>query len=158
MTVLYLAETPEHAIAEKLQVYRGQTVGDAELHEFGHRLTLARITPEGGVDLDVPDLCRPETLAERGIQPDELAAASRSTTRAIAERLWRGGASGLRWWSALRGEWHTVVLFDPPPLEPRGPASVVPPDFRLLYDRLTPLTPATPEALRAAREIGIILS
>jgi hypothetical protein len=32
-------------------------------------------------------------------------------TQAIAAQLARAGYAGLRWWSALSGDWHTLVVF-----------------------------------------------
>ena len=40
-----------------------------------------------------------------------LAASDRRVTQGIAGRIHAAGHSGFRWWSALSGEWHTVVLF-----------------------------------------------
>jgi hypothetical protein len=109
--VLYLAEGAEHAVAEKLQDLRNQSLEDSDLIEYGHRLALAQATLEDEAFEGIADLCDPQVLARLGIAPDEIAAASRGTTRAIAERLHAEGFTGLRWWSAFMGEWHTLVLF-----------------------------------------------
>lgn len=46
------------------------------------------------------------------MRPDDLAHHDRRRTQSIARRLHdRSDASGLRWWSALTGAWHTVVIF-----------------------------------------------
>jgi hypothetical protein len=55
-------------------------------------------------------------LSLLGLRPDELAHHDRTVTQSIARRLHDataspGGYSGLRWWSALTGAWHTTVLF-----------------------------------------------
>jgi hypothetical protein len=109
--VLYLAERAEHAVAEKLQDLRNQSLEDSDLVEHGHRLALARATLADEVFAGTADLCDPQVLARLGIAPDEIAAASRRTTQAISERLHTEGFSGLRWWSAFMGEWHTLVFF-----------------------------------------------
>lgn len=40
-----------------------------------------------------------------------MAARDREATQAIAAMVAETGASGLRWWSAFFGEWHTLALF-----------------------------------------------
>jgi hypothetical protein len=106
----YFAESPEHALAEKLQDLRGRMLHDDFLFERGRRLALSSTQPNGVLRL--VDLCDPVELARRGIAPDRLAFRDRSVTQAIARELHREPElAGFRWWSALFGEWHTVVLF-----------------------------------------------
>lgn len=57
------------------------------------------------------DLCDPEALRSLGIPPDRVAARDREATQAIAGLVAETGASGLRWWSAFFGEWHTLAVF-----------------------------------------------
>lgn len=109
--VLYMAEDPEHAVAEKIQRYRGQSLESFDLTEYGHPLALVSLQPPGHVMDRLLDLCDPAKLVEHSIKPDEIAAASTVTTRAIADGIHARGYAGLRWWSAFRGEWHTVTLF-----------------------------------------------
>jgi hypothetical protein len=109
--VLYLAERPEHAVAEKLQDLRNQSLEDSDLIEHGHRLALFEATLGEEAFAGVADLCDPDTLAGLRIAPDDVAAATRRTTQAISVGLHADGYTGLRWWSAFRGEWHTLVLF-----------------------------------------------
>jgi hypothetical protein len=109
--VLYLAETADHAVAEKLQRYRGQEIGAAELEEFGRRLALVSVELPAGLDTRVANLCDPDLLARHGIAPDEIAARRAPTSQRIAMRLDEAGYAGLRWWSSFWGEWHGVVLF-----------------------------------------------
>jgi hypothetical protein len=109
--VLYLAETPVHAVAEMIQHYRGQQVDDRDFIVSGHRLALVRAELAEGLAERLADLCDPATLLELELRPDETAAANRRTTQAISERIYTARFAGLRWWSALRGEWHTLVLF-----------------------------------------------
>lgn len=106
----YFAESPEHALGEKLQDLRGRTLHDDFLFERGHRLALSSARPDDALQL--ADLCDPVELARRGVAPDRLAFRDRSVTQAIARELHRDPAlAGFRWWSSLFGEWHTVVLF-----------------------------------------------
>ncbi|MGH7506819.1 MAG: RES family NAD+ phosphorylase [Longimicrobiales bacterium] len=110
-TALYLAETPEHAVGELLQDLRNQTLDDDDLVVAGYRLTLALLHLRASIAADIPDLCDAATLVDRAIPPDELAYRDRGVTQAIAARLRGSGAAGFRWWSAIAGEWHSVVLF-----------------------------------------------
>ncbi|MBA3498086.1 MAG: RES family NAD+ phosphorylase [Gemmatimonadales bacterium] len=114
--VRYLAEVPEHAIGEVLGPFRGTRFRPAYLRQGGHPLALveARLAPS--LVARVPDCTDPAVLAELGLRPDALAHHDRTLTQAIARRLHQLGAAtgspaGLRWWSALTGAWHTVVLF-----------------------------------------------
>lgn len=109
--VLYVAETPAHAAAEMIQHYRGHRLEDSELRAGGYRLALARVTISASLGSRLVDLCDPAVLVALGLPPDETASANRRTTQAIAARIHAAGHAGLRWWSALTGDWHTVVLF-----------------------------------------------
>lgn len=109
--VLYLAETPEHAVAERIQHYRGQSLGKAELRVAGHELALVAVELPPQIRDSLADLCDPNTLIRHGIRPDETASRERRITQRIAAELHSAGHPGLRWWSALSGDWHTVVLF-----------------------------------------------
>lgn len=106
--VLYLAETAVHAVAEKLQRFRGQKIDRNDLKEAGRPLALVECT----VALEhIADLCSPATLVQHGIAPDAVASRHVATTQAIAKLVYDEGYKGLRWWSALSGDWHTIVLF-----------------------------------------------
>jgi hypothetical protein len=109
--ILYLAETPEHAIAEKLQELRNQAVEDEDLFEGGKRYALAAVELPESVFAEMVDLCDPPTIQERNAPPDEVAALNRKTTQAIARRLYEAGCAGFRWWSTFFGEWHNLVVF-----------------------------------------------
>ena len=109
--VLYLAETPEHAVAEMIQHYRGQVLDEADLRIAGHPLALVALRPSMRIRKAVIDLCDPGVLARLGIRPDETASRDRRRTQGIAARIHAAGHAGLRWWSALSGDWHTVILF-----------------------------------------------
>lgn len=142
--VVYLAETPVHAVAEMIQHYRGQPLDDRDLIVYAHRLALVRAELSEGLAERLADLCDPATLLEQGIRPDETAAVSRRTTQSIAERIHAARFAGLRWWSALRGEWHTSVLF---PDRVRG--------RELRYDVPQPLDESHAAVRAAMRELGI---
>lgn len=144
--VLYLAETPEHAVAELIQRFRNQPVplDMADLIVAGRRLALVDVTIPG--TLRVADLCDPGVLARHGIAPDATAARTRATSQRIAADLHGQGYAGLRWWSAFFGEWHTVVVF-------RDRLAEIP--FR--YGSPSPLDLAHPALVEAARSLDVAL-
>lgn len=114
--VRYLAESPEHAVGEILSPFRGTTFHAAYLRQGGHRLALVEVTLAPALVRRIPDCTDPAVLAGLGIRPDELAHHDHTRTQAIARRLHEEGAAtgsptGLRWWSALTGAWHTTVVF-----------------------------------------------
>ena len=142
--VLYLAESPEHAVAQRIQHFRGQSLDEADLRAAGHALALVRVEPPPDVVNDLADLCDPHVLSRLGIRPDETASASRATTQRLAASIHGAGYAGLRWWSALRGDWHTLVLFRDRIRD------------RLAFDPPEPLTLSHDAVRTAMRELGIV--
>lgn len=144
--VIYCAESPAHAVGEMIQHYRGQVLEQADLRIAGHVLALVEVTLGAQVRDRILDLCDPETLVRLGLRPDETASNDRKVTQGIASRLYGAGYAGLRWWSALTGDWHTVVLFrdrlDPAPA----------------YGAPNPLAMDDPAVVEAARTLGIRLA
>ena len=69
------------------------------------------MTIDGPTRKSIADLCDPRALRSLGVAPDRVAARDREATQAIAAMVAETGASGLRWWSAFFGEWHTLALF-----------------------------------------------
>lgn len=121
--VLYLAESPEHAVGEKLQRFRGRRLTPAHLREYGLTLAIVAVTPAPRVIEAIADLTDPEVLHRLDLRPDVIASRDRRRTQAVARRLHQEGYSGLHWWSALTGDWHTTVLFlDPDRVPPRDVA------------------------------------
>jgi hypothetical protein len=142
--ILYLAETAEHAVGEKVQDLRNQNLDfPGDIEEHGHPLALARVHLDPTLHARIVDLCDPDTLARLSIRPDDIAAADRTITQGISRRLYVEGVPGFRWWSVFFGEWHTVVLFRDR-LDP--PADFATPDF---------LHPDHPALTGAARRLGI---
>jgi hypothetical protein len=114
--VRYLAESPEHALAETLSPFRGTSFHPAYLRQCGHDLALVTVTLVASLARRILDCTDPTVLTAVAIRPDELAHHDRTVTQAIARRLHHRGAAtrdpaGLRWWSALTGAWHTTVVF-----------------------------------------------
>jgi hypothetical protein len=131
--VLYVAESPEHAVAESLQPWRNRPLRDAHLVRAGRALALVRVElPADGITT-LLDLCDPRALVAIRTGPDAVASRRRHRTQPIALTAWDAGHAGLRWWSVFGGDWHGVVLFadrllpslsfrDPEPLTPDHPA------------------------------------
>lgn len=110
--VLYLAESADHAIGEKIARFRGRRITERHLREHGRPLALVAVRIAPALLAAVTDLCDPDTLARLRIRPDILASRDRAATQGVAVRLFGElGISGLRWWSAFFGDWHTVALF-----------------------------------------------
>ena len=109
--VLYVAESPEHAVAEAVQPWRNRPLRGAHLLRAGRPLALVSVELAAGKAVRLADLRDPGTLARLGVTADRVAARDRRVTRAIAARAWDRGHVGLRWWSAFHGEWCGVVLF-----------------------------------------------
>ncbi len=109
--VLYLAETPEHAVAEKIQRFRGLALESFDLTESGRPLALVECDVTAAVVARIADLCDWNTLARHALGPDVVASRQRAKTQAVASLLYSAGFAGLRWWSARSGDWHTVVVF-----------------------------------------------
>ena len=109
--VLYVAESPEHAIAEALQPWRNRPLRESHLRMAGHPLALVGVQLKGDDAAELVDLCDPVTLRRRNLKPDQIASSHRRTTQPIAASVWDSGDVGLRWWSSFWGDWYGVVLF-----------------------------------------------
>ena len=144
--VLYLGELPEHPVGEMLQGFRGRPFRDGMLRRFGHPLALVRIAVPDALAAGIVDLDDPARLLELSLRPSDVASDDRSRTREIAARLAEGGATGLRWWSRLSGDWHGVVLF----LQ-RAPLA------RLGFGPPEVLTRGHPAVAAACRHLAIVL-
>jgi hypothetical protein len=145
--VLYLGETPEHPVSEMLQGFRGRPFRDGMLRRFGHPLALVEVTLPDDVAGSVVDLDDPQELIRLGLRPSAVVSDDRARTRAIASTLYDSGATGLRWWSKLSGDWHGVALF-----LARAPLSAL---GRGRPDRLTGAHGAV---VAACRHLGISMS
>jgi hypothetical protein len=143
--VLYVGESPAHAVGEVMQAFRGRTVGDAHLRRHGHPLALVDVRLGAGrAGMAIADLTRPAVLDRLGLRPDVLASHDRRRTRGAARAVHAAGYGGLRWWSALTGEWHGVVLF----LDRVGTAA-------LEYGAPEPVSTSSLALREAARLLGI---
>lgn len=107
--MLYFAESPDHAVGEKIQRFRGHDLEPWDLTEFGRTLALVQVEAPTGVHM--MDLCDPAVLLRQGLRPDHVAARSPETTRSVALTVHRAGPDGLRWWSPMWEECHCAMLF-----------------------------------------------
>lgn len=145
-TVLYSAETPAHAIAERIHYFRGHALAEADLVVAGHRLALVSMRLPSELREAVADLCDPRVLVRLRVRPDDTASRHRRATQRVAAAVRARGHAGLRWWSAFFGDWHSVVLFRDRLEEP------------LTYDTPEPLSLAHEHVRDAARLLGIGLA
>ena len=106
----YAARTPEAAVAESIQVFRGRDLTDEDLeYADGSRLTLATLDDTAlGELLDLDD---PAVLVHEAWRPSGVAGRDRSVTQGMAVRAFDAGALGLSWWSTLDAAWTNVTLF-----------------------------------------------
>lgn len=153
--ILYLAQSPAHAVAEVLQGFRGKTLksehlvhGNPEQPRTYHPLSVVKATLPHEIVTRLPDFTEPMALLQFGLRPDQLASHERFVTQAIAREVHADPASyaGFRWWSALTGEWHVTVLF----LDRVDVASID-------YATPEPLHIADPAVREAARFLDISL-
>lgn len=110
-SVLYLAETPDHAVGEVLQAWRGHPLQAGHLVRAGLPLALVEVRVPDAFLARLADLCDPAYLTAAGVRPDTTASRRREPTQHVARSAWEAGYHGLRWWSSFWGDWHTVVLF-----------------------------------------------
>jgi hypothetical protein len=116
--VWYLSESPVHAVGELLQAFRSRPFQDGMLRRFEQPLALVEIQLPGDIAEGIVDLDDAGQLLRFGFSPGLVASADRTRTHEVAATIYASGATGLRWWSALSGDWHTVVLFlDRAPVE-----------------------------------------
>jgi len=103
--VLYLAETPAHAVAEVLRRFSGRALTPLLLHHSHHPLALVGAELSAELSSGLVDLTDPATLVRLGVRPDTLAlpASGRTQTQAVSRQIHEAGAPGFRWWSALPG-------------------------------------------------------
>ena len=145
--VWYLAESPEHAVAEVLQGFRGRDFQPGMLRRFGHALAICAIELPLDPDSPIVNLDSAEELGQRDLVPSMLASDDRARTQAIAKRIHAEGATGMRWWSRLSGDWHTVVVF----LDRDAPSAMT-------ISTPTILDPGNTAVRSACRALGISLA
>lgn len=144
--VLYLGESAEHAVGEMLQGFRGRPFHAGALRRFGHPLALVRVDVPDDLAAGIVDLDDPARLLALGLHPSDVVSDDGSRTRAIAAQLSDAGATGLRWWSKLSGDWHGVVLF-----LARAPVA------RLVLGTPELMSPAHPAVAAACRQLAIAM-
>lgn len=126
-SVLYLAQTPAHAVAEVLRGLRRHPddplrhrLTDADLLAAGHPRAIVSARLPAELAGRVPDFACGETLERFGVRADELCSRERRVSQAAARRIHQhaDAVPGFAWWSAFHGDWHALVLFlDRAPLD-----------------------------------------
>jgi hypothetical protein len=121
-SVLYLAQTPAHAVAEVLRGLKSHPGDPSTRHRLADedllgprglpRVVVGARLPARVADA-VPDFARGEVLARFDVRADELCSRDRRVTQAAARRIHAhpDAVPGFCWWSALHGDWHVVLLF-----------------------------------------------
>ena len=133
-----------HAVSEVLQGFRSRRFQPAMLRRFDRPLALVQVELPEDIAAQVVDLDDPAELLRLGLTPGLLASDDRVRTQTVAATVYASGASGLRWWSKLSGDWHGVVLFlDRAPVE------------RLEVDEPELLTPEHPAVVSACRHLAM---
>ena len=120
-SVLYLAQTPAHAVAEVLRGLKRHPADPADRHRIveddlrtpGHPRAVVSVRLPAQVADAVPDFARGEVLARYGVRADELCSRDRRVTQAAARSIHEhpDQVPGFFWWSALHGDWHVVLLY-----------------------------------------------
>lgn len=121
-SVLYLAQSPAHALSEVLRGLKAHSGDPAHRHglypedllgplNLPRAVVPVRLPPR--VADAVPDLCEGDALARFGIRADEMCSRDRAVTQAAARRIHQhtDAVPGFVWWSALHGDWHAALLF-----------------------------------------------
>jgi len=108
--VLYCSLTPQSAVAEFIQGYRGKRLRKIHLQRPDNLvIALGQIAlKETSLLLNLDD---PEVLLKHKLRPSGILTHDRSITRALAERLYNAGATGLLWPSALEASWLNASIF-----------------------------------------------
>jgi hypothetical protein len=144
--VLYTSQSGASAVAEIIQVFRGNTVDNSDFKLIdGSVYCLVHLFLENSANLI--DLTQSSLLAKLGINPPEIATLQRPVTQQLARRLYREGYDGFLWWSNLEASWTNLTLFAG---RIKNRLSVVPPIKALSVD--------LPEVIEAARILRIPLS
>lgn len=134
--VLYTAGSAEQALAEKLQRYRGRSIGPLHLQEWGHPIAVAPLSMAGGALQGAADLCEARVLVRLDLKPNHLMSWDRKVTQAISRRIHDSGAPAFHCWSSLRGDWVSTILFLdrlPAPRMAFGPPELVSMESPLLH-------------------------
>lgn len=119
-SVLYLAESPAHAVAEVLRGLKRNPADPArhrlrpeDLTGAGHPRAIVPVRLPVQVAQRVPDFGCGDVLERFGVRADQLCSRERAVTQAAARRIYRhpDEVPGFFWWSAFHGDWHVLLLF-----------------------------------------------
>ena len=111
--VLYgAAGNPVSAIAEYIQVFRGQTITQSEIDHPNKNLIRSIVEYELEVSDRILDLDDPQVLLRLDLRPSQVMTHNRNTTRNISEQIHREIAKGFFWPSTLEASWINITLFE----------------------------------------------
>jgi hypothetical protein len=119
-SVLYLAQTPAHALAEVLRGLKHNPadpnryrISREDLTSAGNPRALVPVRLPRELADRVPDFGRGDVLERFGVRADELCSRDRRVTQAAARRIHQhpDQVPGFFWWSAFHGDWHVLLLF-----------------------------------------------
>jgi hypothetical protein len=107
---LYVSRVAESAVAERIQPFRGQSLGDDDLiRRDGARYALVALEETGLTD--PVDLDDPRELVRRDLRPSTVATRRRDATQRMALSVFEEGLAGFSWWSTLEAAWTNLTLF-----------------------------------------------
>jgi hypothetical protein len=142
---LYCSLEVVSCVAESLQPFRNQTLGQSDLDRRGTlRPSLAAY--ELRKPRQLANLDDPLELQQRRLRPSRVATMDRRVTQSWAARIHESDRTGFLWWSTLESQWINCTLFSERSLS------------RLVLSHApVPLSLETAEVQEAARHLGIAL-
>lgn len=142
--VLYASTIPISAIAEAIKDFRGRTLENEDLKQYGKALSLATLELPDRVSL--VNLCDRTQLARIEVDPVHIATGDRTLSQRVARELHARGTSGFLWWSSLEAKWTNASLFES---RIRDVIAVKKPIIPLSIDHT--------DLIEAARALGVFL-
>jgi len=141
---LYVSRNPASPVAELLKDVPLGRLQPALLRHEGHSYALIALDDS---DVDgVVDLDNPRILSDRRLRPSLVATGRRTITQRTALDIYRGGATGISWWSTIEASWTNVTMF-----AERAAGRLV------TVGDPEPLTPDHPAVREAAEAVGVLL-
>lgn len=143
---LYCSLEIVSCVAESLQPFRNQTLGQIDLDRRGTLRPSLAMYKLRKPRQQLADMDDPFELQQRRLRPSRVATMDRRVTQAWAARIHESACSGFLWWSTLESQWINCTLFAERSLS------------RLVLSHApAPLSLETPEVQEAARHLGIAL-
>jgi hypothetical protein len=109
--VLYCSRDSISAIAEFIQVFRGQSITSAHF-ERADGLTMAIANFQYPDSKKLINLDDPKTLVKFNIRPSHFLTRNRLKTKAVCQQIYKKTNDGFLWPSTLEGSWVNCCLFE----------------------------------------------